>query len=340
MANKRKISAAVLFSLLATCAFAQTATTDPVGFVRKECSTGFTGLAAPLLASPLYTGRVLSNSAGSVVFEGSGLAIGDLISSAGPCYLEVLDGALEGERVDLDEITTIAANDASVGLDLTVAYNTLAPTSDVLIGSLCVLRSHVTLGELGQMFSPALVGNNNVNLADRLHVFDGGSWVRYYLRGDGVTWRRAASSTPYTDMVIAPGTGVLVELVSSAKEIVQTGAVRMNAFRMNLAQGTQCVASPYPISMTPVEFGAFVDANVAANSRWVGANNPALADTISPFEGGSFVRYNLRSDGATWRVAGSTEDYSDDQVLVYDGPSLIKRTNADSAYLVLRPFAE
>jgi len=337
MANKL-LPLGALLPFLAVCAFAQTATTDPVGFIRKECQLGYTGFATPLVSDPVFTGRISSNSSANATLEGGNLRLGDSISGAGPLYVEVISGPFEGERIDIDEAATITANGAAVTFDTGSVLNTTAPTPNSLVGATCVIRKHCTLAKLQAMFSPALTGNNNPNSADRVYLFENGSWIRYYLLKDNTTWLTAGNSKPQSDKVIPPGTGILVELKSSAKTALQLGAVRMNAFRINLTAGTQCIAPAFPVSLTPTQVGAFVDINEPATYRWTGNNNPAKSDTISPFITGSFIRYNLAKNGTTWLTSGSAEDYSDDAIIDYSAPALLKRNNPNPEYIILRPY--
>ncbi len=340
MANKRKISATVLFSLLAACAFAQTATTDPVGFVRKDAAPGYLGLGVPLIISEPFVGAVSSNTGSVVTFSGTGLNVGSTLDAAKPYFLEVLSGPLEGERIDVSVSATVSAANATVSLNLASANNTVTTVAaNALATARCAIREHLTIQRLQGLFSPVLTGNNNPDLADKVYLYEGG-WVRYNLRGDNVTWRKQLDTVNnYATKVIPPGAGFMVQFVGSTKTMVNVGKVRTNAFRYNLATGLQAFALPFPVNMSPVEVGGFVDANDPAGIRWVGNNNAAAADQLLPYDGG-FVRYNLRSDGVTWRKQlDTTNDYANNRFLAPDNVTMIKRTNADSGYLVIRPFS-
>jgi hypothetical protein len=274
-----------------------------------------------------------------VTFEGAGLQLGTAIAPGGKVYLEVLSGSLEGERIDINEAATTTSNNGTVTLDLGVSYNTISPTANALLGATCAIRSHVTLAKIQALFTPALAGDNNAAKADRIYLFEGGSWVRYSLRGDKVSWRKTGYTDDQSGTVIPPGAGILVELLSAPKSAVQVGSVRMNAFRYNLGAGYQCFAPPYPVSLSPTQMAAFVDANDPVGVRWTGQNNADLADTISPFSAGSFIRYNLRSDGTSWRKSGDQTNYAGSEIVLFNEPTLVKRTNPDAGYVVIRPFA-
>jgi hypothetical protein len=327
-------------TVLAVGGFGQGATTDPVGFQRKEFPVGFSGFAAPLVGSPVFVGRIGANSANSATFDGTGVQLGTALGTSDAAFLEVLTGPLEGERIDLDEATTIAANGPVASLDGAAVWNTRsALATNALAGATCAIRRHLTIKGIQSLFSPALTGNNNAKLADRLYLFESGSWIRYALRGDGASWRKAGETTDYANKVIPPGNAVLVEIYSVPKAAVQVGLVRVNAFRMNLAAGMQCIAPPYPVDLSPTALGAFVDTSDPVGVRWVGNNNAELGDNLYPFVAGSFIRYNLRSDGVSWRRSGDSANYSGQNIVPFNGPTLLKRNNADPAYLILRPFS-
>src|SRR5512141_529555 len=109
MTYSKLLSIAGIGTVLAVGGFGQSATTDPVGFHRKEFPVGFSGFSAPLVGSPVFVGRVASNSANSVTFDGTGIQLGTALGTSDAAFVEVLTGPLEGERIDLDEAATIAA---------------------------------------------------------------------------------------------------------------------------------------------------------------------------------------------------------------------------------------
>jgi hypothetical protein len=331
-------AACLALPLTAHFASANSAVTDPVGMIQKNVAPAYEGIAMPLVVAEPFTGGILTNSGSTVTFAGTGLNIGSLLVAGRAYYLEILSGPLEGERIDIDVSATVTAANNQLTLNFAAPHNTLPNLpSNALASARGAVRQHMTLQVLQSLFVPALVGNNNAALADKIYIYEGG-WVRYNLRGDGTSWRRPADVTDFRSKIIPPGVGVMAEFVDSPKKLVQVGNVRTNAFRVNLVAGFQAFSPPYPVSMSPSSIGGFVDSNVPANQRWVGNNNSDLADQILPFAGG-FVRYNLRADGVTWRRPADVTNYANSPIILYDGVSIIKRTNPDPTYLILRPFS-
>ena len=325
-----------------------TATSRAVGVLSTDVPAGLSGAQFPIIPSD----SLISLVAGHVDAGVAGKRVHNLVlmSSATPAsalatgvsyYLEVTSGALEGERFEVDEALTAAATPGVLVIDLDNANSTMPNMAvGALVGMKVALRPHMTLARLQARITPALMGNNVASQADSVMVFTSTSSVTYYLRADGVTWRKAGSTTDYAGMVIPPDQSVMLQMRSGAKELRQEGMIRDNAFRMNIKAGVQSAATGFPDSLSPVEFGATTNLIAPQLTTWVGNNQQSQADGIMVFDPtkGSFVTYYLRGDGITWRASGSTVDLSASKFLKPDSIILIKRRNADDKGLVPRPY--
>ena len=325
-----------------------TATSRAVGVLSTDVPAGLSGAQFPIIP----TDSLISLVAGHVDAGVAGKRVHNLVlmSSATPAsalatgvsyYLEVTSGALEGERFEVDETLTAAATPGVLVIDLDNANSTMPNMAvGALVGMKVALRPHMTLARLQSRITPALMGNNVASQADSVLVFTSTSSVTYYLRADGVTWRKAGSTTDYAGMVIPPDQSVMLQMRSGAKELRQEGMIRDNAFRMNIKAGVQSAATGFPDSLSPVEFGATTNLIAPQLTTWVGNNQQSQADGIMVFDPskGSFVTYYLRADGITWRASGSTVDLSASKFLKPDSIILIKRRNADDKGLVPRPY--
>jgi hypothetical protein len=209
-----------------------------------------------------------------------------------------------------------------------------------LVGLKAAIRPHMTLARLQARITPALVGNNVASQADGVLIFNATSAVTYYLRTDGVTWRKAGSTTDFSGLIIPPDQSIMLQMRSGAKELRQQGLIRGNAFRINLKSGVQSAATGFPDSLSPVEFGATTNLVAPQLTTWVGNNQQSQADGIMVFDPdkGSFVTYYLRADGITWRASGSTVDLSTSKILKPNSIFMIKRRHADDQGLVPRPY--
>jgi hypothetical protein len=325
-----------------------TATSRAVGVLSTDVPAGLSGAQFPIIP----TDSLISLVAGHADAGVAGKRVHDvvLMSSSTPAsalatgvsyYLEVTSGVLEGERLEVDEVRTAAATPGVLVIDLDDANSTLPNMAPgALVGMKVALRPHMTLARLQARITPALVGNNVAAQADSVLVFTSSSSVTYYLRSDGLTWRKAGSTTDFAGMIIPPDQSVMLQMRSGAKELRQEGMIRGNAFRMNIKAGVQSAATGFPDSLSPVEFGATTNLIAPQLTTWVGNNQQSQADGIMVFDPskGSFVTYYLRADGVTWRASGSTVDLSASKFLKPDSIILIKRRNADDKGLVPRPY--
>lgn len=325
-----------------------TATSRVVGVLSTDVPVGLSGVQFPIIPTDalasLVAGHVDAGVAGKRVHNIVMMSLSTPASSfvAGVSYyLEVTSGALEGERLEVDEARTAAATPGVLVIDLDDANSTLPNMAPgALVGMKVALRPHMTLARLQARITPALVGNNVAALADSVLAFTTSSSVTYYLRADGVTWRKAGSTTDYASMIISPDQSIMLQMRSGAKELRQEGIIRGNAFRMNTKAGVQSAATGFPDGISPVQFGATTNPIAPQLTTWVGNNQQSLADGIMVFDPakGSFVSYYLRADGLTWRASGSTVDLSSSKFLKPDSIIMIKRRNADDKGLVPRPY--
>ncbi len=319
-----------------------TVTSAPVGVMSRKVERGLSGLAVPLIAEDLFVGVAASNAGSALVFPVSDGSLGSLLAATGKYYVEIATGPLAGERLDVDTDATIAANDSTVTVTLGGrSFSTLrALTDNVLAGSRCVLRSHVTLARLQQMLTPGLVGKDNLLLADGVDVLENGQAERYSLRADGVTWRKAGSTEDFRDKVLPPDGSFAVESKYAAQAWRHAGNVRTNAFRKNLVRGFQSFASGFPQDLSPVQIGAFVNPAAPAGTRWTGNNVILFADQIQVLLGAPrpLEIFYLRGNGSTWRGLFDSTNVAGSPILGATSLVLIRRVNADGAFRVPTPF--
>ena len=329
--------------LLPSVLSAVTVSSAPFGVLTADASVGMTGISLPLIADELFTGRVSANSDSSATFDAVSGGIGGRLAAGDRYYLEIVSGPLEGERFDVDTSATIASANASVTLDLSAtSFSTShALSSDALAQSRAVLRPHQTLAKLATTFSPALVGNNNAALADGVRLLTPNGFLFYYLRGDGQSWREPGKAADLRSMVIPPDVSLIVELRSGAKKWTHAGLVRRNVFRKNLVNGAQGFATGFPIDLSPMQVGGFIDTAQAAGTRWSGNDDPAVADSFKVFNASltNFDTYSLGGDGTTWTLPGSSSNFASASVLKAPSMIVVSRSNPDPAYVIITPFA-
>ena len=111
-------------------------------------------------------------------------------------YAEVVTGALEGERFDVDEAATGSAGAGVLVLTLRPDRSARVRRSRAVRSRAraIVVRPHVTLGMLTGMFTPGLTGHDNPLRADGVWLFENDALAFYHLRADGVRWTRLGSN--------------------------------------------------------------------------------------------------------------------------------------------------
>jgi hypothetical protein len=286
--NMKKLNVTLAILVAAVMAGnAQTVTSEVVGYQTIAAAKGYTTLGFPLVNSPVVSGTVSSKTASSIDLN---LVCPSTVNPSMPYYLEVTSGPLAGERVDV----SVTPGSATVGI---VASSGNTDTLSTLAnGASVVVRQHVTLGQVDQSCSPALVAGD-VN-GDRVLFFIGGSFIAYFKDTDGL-WYEDGGFDDMTNMPVRPGVGLLLQRkANTATTVTQIGTVRSNKFARPYSAGYQVYAPAYPVDLTPDGMGATVANGWRANS------NASLADRILTFTGGSFISNFLDSSDNSWYEDG------------------------------------
>ena len=337
--------------MLAAVSLLEAATTSApaAGVITRDLPLGITGFSFPLIEPDVLTtsgsganiGTTINNVPVMTIPLSSVQTPQTVLVAGQAYYLEATSGILEGERFEIDVASTMLCNAGYVAVDLSSPRSTVSTLAvGATNGCTFAIRAHVTLAKFQSMMSPALVGNNIASLADSVMVYGAGGFTTYYLRADGITWRKAGSTTDYAGQVISPDQPILVQLRSGAKTITHYGFPRQNDFRVNLPVGTGVAATGFPVDLTPVQFGGLANAGLPVQYSWLGNNIQATADNILVFDPSksSFTSYYLRSDGLTWRTAGNANSFSATTILKPDAFILVKRTNSNPYNFIVKPY--
>jgi hypothetical protein len=306
--NMKKLNVALAIlvaAVMAVNAETNTVNSDIVGYQTIAAAKGFTTLGFPLVNSPVVSATVSSKTASSIVLSS---VVPSTVNAAKPYYLEVTSGSLEGERVD------VAVTPGSATVTIVSSVGNTDTLATLAIGAKIVVRPHVTLGQVDQSCSPAIVaGDTN---GDRILFFIGGSFVAHYKDTDGL-WYEVGGYDDLTDMPVRPGVGILLQRkANTATAVTQVGTVRSNKFARPYSAGYQVYAPAYPLDLTPVAMGA-----TTANG-WRANSNPNQADRILTFTGGSFISNYLDSTDNSWYETGGY-DPLDTTVLLPSAKSVV-----------------
>ena len=315
----------LLGTLLATVALSHAVDSysDVVGYQKTTVvNSGYTSLGLSMVKAPIVTATVASKSGYNLILS---QALGT-VDATKPYYLEVVSGALAGERADV----TVTSSLANVTI-VPSARNTSNLTG-LVNGDTVLVRQHILLRDLDNMISPALVGNDDTNLCDRVLVFSNGFLV--YNKASDSDYYQDGELDPVADtLVIPPGSGVMLHRRSnSSATVTEFGTVRKNKFARPYANGYQFICAAYPSGISP----SYLKAD--SSFGW------SAADKLMPFNNG-FISYvfdpNDSSGGVngTWVQDGELDPANDLTIIQANSAGFIFKHAADSGIVESSPVA-
>ncbi len=333
MANIQKISAVGLASLLAVAAFAQTATTDPVGFVSYNFKQGTQYSGVPMVNPSVFAGKLATVSTSSATVEGTSVNVGAALTAGAAYYLEVVAdpnnaGAYIGDRLDVDTTATKTAANASIVIKASPENTLSGNLPPALAGVSFVIRPHVTLAQLTQG-APGLFVTN-----DKLFIRVNGAAVAS-LVFNGTQWNQGLNNANST--VVYPGVGfVLLRAGTTVTSGVVVGGVRTNNFVQVIRSGEQVLAEGFPIDSAPHPTVAGEANRLFTNDLGTTFANGDRLFATNP-SNGVFTSYTYDSGNNRW-MAGLTNGNALKLFNGTKGVYLIS-TAGNSSYIHVRPFS-
>ena len=337
----KKTNLFATLALAAAPAFLHAQTTsysDIVGYQTTSVPVGLSTAGFPLLNSDVVKTSATALSGNNLSLSGES-NVGAKLTSGEPYYIEVYSGALKGDRFDVNTAATISAANGSLVLDSSSPNNTYAVGSiaSQLDGASIALRKHITIEQIQSMSSSPLVGNTTAANADQIQFYDNstGGYTSYFLRGDGVTWRKVGTTTTANKTPIPPGVGVFISKKTGSVNLVATGNVRQNDFSNPYKTGLQLHAPAYPLEISPAGVGG-----TSANG-WTGNTTAASADQIQVYNTstGGYDAYFLRGDGTTWRKVGTTTTVTSSNLATSSQAYFVSRKASDSSNILVNPVS-
>ncbi|MDZ4401118.1 Ig-like domain-containing protein [Prosthecobacter sp.] len=252
-----------------------TAVTAPLAWQQVPLRAGTQSLGINVMKAALYTGSVASSDSSSLVLREQS-AVAAALDPARTYYVEIISGPHAGHRLDLRGITAAACDVA------TDSPNTTTTLAEVDWAAARVqVRPHLTLGTV---FIPALFKAANVALsADQVLFHTSAGYVTCWLYGGGGEPRWVlngdATLTSVNDTIIPPGTGLMLQLASTAPApLLITGSVRTTPFARVLPGGYSLFANPWPLDTTPARAGL-------TSGTFVASTSFATADQLQLWKG-------------------------------------------------------
>jgi len=222
------------------------AASSPQSWQQLVLKPGAQTVGISLVNAPLYSGLVAAlTSASSLRLNEAAPPTADPQLTY---YVEITDGVHAGHRLDIASISGDV-----LALAMTSPRNTLAALPPALVGARIVVRPHIALG---QVFPKALLqGGGSAAAADQLLFHSGGAWQTHWLLQSAVQhqWVLGDDATLASQdaKIIAPGSGVMVKILSRPQTFTLTGHVRTTPFVRPLSTGHNLLALPWPVDATP-----------------------------------------------------------------------------------------
>ena len=228
-------------------------TTDTFGWTYRTAPTICETFSMPYLKNAIFSGCIdsvtgnivnVSTSAGSVSVKAQ-------MVGGQSYFIEVISGANEGQRWEVDETASTAT---SIAIDLSSSLNTKATLPVNLATDVITLRPHWQLGELFD--KNAFHGTNSALTADRLLFFDASSQtftIKWLAQSVVHHWVNTADAnlTDQANYIIDNGMGFFVHPRGGPVSLLFSGWVRTNAFARPIAQGNNFVGGGWPVAQSP-----------------------------------------------------------------------------------------
>lgn len=332
MANKL-LPLGALLPFLAVCAFAQTATTDPVGFVKTEAignSDTYVGLS--LTRTPAFEGTIASYASGVITVSGTpNWTAGQYVYTKGVqpnhYYVLVMSGDREGMYYGVTANTT---NTLSIDL----AGDT--PGAALLSGIPIQIIPYWTFGTLfpngqGVNGSAAHAGSarkTEILIPDETTAgTDLASSISYYYYtgalGVGPGWRKGGvSGSLADDDILAPDSYFIIRHnVSTGTSIVNIGSVQMAGFRTVIRTLQSGKSQDNAIALTVAGNLSLDSSRLIQSGAFIGSTSHAASarkDTILVFDNATAGKNKTAAKtyyyytgalppGAGWRLAGESD---------------------------------
>ncbi len=246
---------------------------------RRAFPVGHRTLGLSVMRAERFSGRVTSGSSQLHVAASAGdFSVRSRLDPARAAFVEVVEGAHEGHRFEVDVSSTTAG---MIALNADSPRNTLPAVPD-LAGARIVVRAHWTLADL---FPPAAWrAGTSASTADRVHLFDASAqgWITYWLveLPQGRRWTRQGSASLQDEggLVIPPGLGLMVQKSGGTVIAPMAGVLRPHAFALPVTAPGALLAGGWPMEQSPADRAMLV------SDGFIGSSNPAQADRFLLWE--------------------------------------------------------
>ncbi len=293
MKNNVSLITGALLIAAAAGSYAQTAVTDPVGYVTMPVAGGGSTaspsrsyIGATLVNKIEYSGVVTAVAGTTISFAAGSFTAGAFNADAANgnlYYAEIGSGANQGAWTDIVSNTTSS---------LVTSDNI---SSLVAVGDKVKLRKHHTVSSVfGATNSSGFAAGIDVSTADELQFLDASTQqaTTVFFSTDDLNpgWVTVAGN-PAANMIIPPGVGVKVSRKSAAAlPIVQVGHVKTGPTWLPVESGINVITIPLATGTT------FDLANLSPPATLAGGIDISAADEVGLLSSGAFVNNFFSTD--------------------------------------------
>jgi len=328
--NMKKLNvglAIFVAAVMAGNAQTNTVNSDIVGYQSVTVPVGRSIFSAPFILEEVAKGSVSANTATQV-----DSSVGTItLPTSNQYYMEILTGAYEGDRIDVDVTATNAAQSANPGRIIlkSVSYNSNTLTGSEIVGQKIAIRKHLTFSALTSLISTgSFVANTSAANADQILVYGASGFETYYYFSTAGGWYKQSPLQTAQTKVIPPGSAIMFVKKTAAVTLTGLGTVRTTKVQLPMAAGYQLVSTGYP-----------VDSALSAlnpNGTWTANTSAANADQVLLYGASGFETYYYFSAANGW-YKQSPLARSTSNVLSSSSGFLVKKKSADVNYAVASP---
>jgi len=323
--------AALALAASGSVAFAQNATTTPVGAVSVQLdANNRTALSIPLDKEITYIGKV--SAVTSTTLSDSSANFSNLANTH---CVRMTSGNARGRVLKITDstATTLTVSTGTGQWNLPVD-NSSSNAANVAVDDTFQILPMWTVSELfGSSSADCILRtSSNPNSADQITFYIDGTILTLF--NNGTNWRNAANvsdTTNYNTYGISPSAGmwVLRRSTGSNATLDFVGTVPMVPQRFQIPGSSRSI-QPIPYAAN-ASLGSLA---FAASSNWVKNNNPNNADQVTIYRPDkTFNTYFVNASGV-WRNAqnaGDATDYSSVAIPSGSGMWIVRRGSASGS---------
>jgi uncharacterized protein (TIGR02597 family) len=269
--------------------------------------------------SGVSSGKFTSVSSNAVTVDAAGWTANSLSAAAIPFAVYVKSGSAEGAMLKITAntdtaLTLDAANLSSLGLAAGDSFEI------------------IPLDTLGSFFgADTLLSGGSASESDVVYLMSSGLWTGYYYNKNLGRWvTKTGPQTTRNNIVLQPGSGILIERRGPSTSLTVTGTVPSTKYRASIANsGNTLIHTGFPTDTT---LGSLAVQTLLPG--WTSSLTSANADWIYVMQGGLWTSYY--HTGTKWCTTSGPQTPRDSIVIPAGAPILLFKKGTASGNSTLQ----